>query len=363
MNAKPASTPPRGATGPRAFLSRHALHLGVAVAAALVGAAAFYPITRNSFAELLGETSLVSVLVLTAYLLAGAWRQTWVPRWVAQVLAVAAAAPLGPLIVQLISVQGDLHAFTGSRSRVVGFWWVTISAASVGLLVTLGALVRERDAQARAQALQFALERETLMRQATDARLNLLQAQIEPHFLLNTLANVQELVESGSPRAAPVFKSLIAYLRAAMPRIHQNDATLGHEVDLVRSYLELMLMRMPDRLQFTIDVDPALRSLRFPAMALLTLVENAIRHGIDPRCDGGQIAVGAHATTRPDGAQTVRLWVADTGLGVAESAQPGIGLANLRARLQAFYASPTRLELSEQAPHGVKAEIILEGLR
>ena len=85
--------------------------------------------------------------------------------------------------------------------------------------------------------------------------MSLLQAQIEPHFLLNTLANVQELVESGSPRAAAVFKSLIAYLRAAMPQIHQHGATLGQEEDLVRAYLELMWMRMPDRLQYTLDID------------------------------------------------------------------------------------------------------------
>ena len=88
-------------------------------------------------------------------------------------------------------------------------------------------------------------------------------AQIEPHFLLNTLANVQQLVESGSPRAAPVFRSLIAYLRAAMPQLHAQAATLGDEEKLVRAYLELMLMRMPDRLAFTVDIEPSLRALPF----------------------------------------------------------------------------------------------------
>jgi LytS/YehU family sensor histidine kinase len=340
---------------------RYRRHLLVVAVTSLTGALAFYPITRNTFPELLGETLLVSLILLGAYLAAGRWQQTWVPRWVAQVLAVAAAAPLGPLIVQLISVQGDLHAFMGSRSRVVGFWWVTISAASVGLLVTLGALVREREAQARAQALQFALERETLMRQATDARLNLLQAQIEPHFLLNTLANVQALIESGSPRAASVFRSLIAYLRAAMPQLNQDGATVGNEADLVRAYLELMLMRMPDRLQFAVDVPTHVRATRFPSMALLTLVENAVRHGIDPSCDGGRIDVGAAQEVDAAGRRRLRLWVADTGQGLSESAQPGIGLANLRARLQAFFQGRARLELSENTPHGVRAEIIVEG--
>jgi LytS/YehU family sensor histidine kinase len=112
---------------------------------------------------------------------------------------------------------------------VHGYVLVTLSAALIGTLFALGALYRERDAQARTDALQFALERETLQRQAADARLHLLTAQIEPHFLLNTLANVQQLVDSGSPRAAPVFRSLIDYLRAALPQLHQKNATLGDE--------------------------------------------------------------------------------------------------------------------------------------
>ncbi len=342
---------------------RIARRLAVVATGSLMAATFFYPRVQDSFPAILSETSLVGAVLLGAFLLAGAWRQTWMPRWVAQTLAVLLAAPLGPLIVQMISVQGDLAAFFASRPRIVGFWWITGSGATLGLLVALAALLREREAQARSQALQFALERETLMRQATDARLNLLQAQIEPHFLLNTLANVQALVETGSPRAAPVFKSLIAYLRASMPQLHQDGATLGQEADLVHAYLELMLMRMPDRLSFAIDVEPRLRGLRFPAMALLTLVENAIRHGIDPSCDGGRIEVVAHAEDTADGSQTLRLWVADTGMGMSESAKPGVGLANLRARLQAFFPQGAQLELSEQAPQGVKAEIILQGMR
>ena len=166
---------------------------------------------------------------------------------------------------------------------------------------------------------------------------------------------LQQLVESGSPRAAPVFRSLIAYLRAAMPQLHQQTpATLGDEERLVRAYLELMLMRMPDRLAFAVEIEPSLRALPFPPMALLTLVENAIRHGIDPGTEGGHIEVGGR--TQPDGG--VHLWVADTGVGLAsESAGPGTGLRNLRERLQAFFGPGANVALSEQAPHGVRADI------
>jgi LytS/YehU family sensor histidine kinase len=236
---------------------------------------------------------------------------------------------------------------------VHGYVLVTLSAALIGTLFALGALYRERDAQARSDALQFALERETLQRQAADARLHLLTAQIEPHFLLNTLANVQQLVESGSPRAAPVFRSLIDYLRAALPQLHRKTATLDDEERLVRAYLELMLMRMPDRLAFTVAIEPSLRALPFPPMALLTLVENAIRHGIDPGCDGGRVEVGA----RRGAGREVELWVTDTGVGLTEGAGTGSGLRNLLERLNASFPSGASVTLSGLVPHGARADV------
>lgn len=230
------------------------------------------------------------------------------------------------------------------------------SALVLGVCVAFGALYRERDAQANSQALQFALERATLERQAADSQLRVLQSQIEPHFLFNTLANVQALVESGSPRAAPVLGSLIAYLRAAMPQLHQGAPTLGQEEALVRSYLELMQMRMPDRLTFSMEIEPALRGLRLPPMTLLTLVENAVRHGIDPSEAGGCIEVGARRNAM---AGTVALWVRDTGRGIDESQAPGTGLANLRERLLAAHGSAAVLALHGVEPHGVRAEITI----
>jgi sensor histidine kinase YesM len=230
--------------------------------------------------------------------------------------------------------------------------WIGGTGLVLGLLLALGALYRERDAQARSLQLQFELQRQLLERQALDAKLALLRSQIEPHFLFNTLTNVQALVESGSPRAGAVLGSLIAYLRAAMPRLHEQQTTLGDELALVRAYLELMHMRMPDRLQYDVQVDVSLSWLRFPPMALLTLVENAVRHGIDPCEGGGRIELGA---ARSDG--ETRIWVEDGGVGMADDAAPGTGLNNLRERLQSFYDPPAQLRLSVRAPHGVRAEI------
>jgi LytS/YehU family sensor histidine kinase len=277
------------------------------------------------------------------------------PRWMVPVVAVGLGAPIATLGVYVLSVGGNISEFVMSPPRLWGFLWLAGSGLVFGLLMALGASVRERLAQVRAQALEFELERSRLEKQAVDARLSLLQAQIEPHFLFNTLANVQALVEAGSPRAAEVLKSLIAYLRAAMPRLHDQQATLADELALVKAYLELMRMRMPDRLDFALAVPPELHQRSFPPMALLTLVENAVKHGIDPSEDGGRIEIGA----REGEDRSLRLWVADTGVGMDEQVEPGTGLSNLQDRLQAMYGAAASLQLMELPPHGVRAELHL----
>jgi signal transduction histidine kinase len=329
--------------------------LALAAAAAMVAALVFKLWFVNPFMELVAETLLFGMGVVFAPTLAGIWRQRLMPRRMAQLVAVAIGAVLAPFTMKLLSSGGAPSVFFDSVPLVRGYVMVTLGGAIIGTLFALGALYRDRDAHARAESLQFALERETLERQAATTRLQLLTAQIEPHFLLNTLANVQELVESGSPQAVPMFRCLITYLSAAMPQLRREAATLGDEERLLRAYLDLMTMRMPDRLNVSFDIEADLRPLRFPPMALLTLVENAIRHGIDPACEGGSIEVGAR---RVNG-NTVQVWVADTGVGMAENAQMGTGLSNLQARLQALFGSDASLELSAQTPHGLRAELRL----
>ena len=326
--------------------------IGLAITVALMIAPIFVP----PLPVLFGRTLFVAIVLLLAFTAAGQWRGTALPRWVLQLISVALAAPIATLAVYLLSTGGNWQDLFGNPARVTGFMMVGGAALVLGLVLALGALYRERDAQANAQSLQFALERETLQRQTADAQLAVLQSQIEPHFLFNTLANVQALVESGSPRAAPVLGSLIAYLRAAMPQLQKGAPTLGQEEALVRSYLELMQMRLPDRLAFAIDIDPALRAQHLPPMTLLTLVENAVRHGIDPSEAGGRIDVGARRNAAAGG---ITLWVADTGGGIDESQPPGTGLANLRERLAATFGAAATLSLHGLLPHGVRAEIHL----
>jgi two-component sensor histidine kinase len=276
----------------------------------------------------------------------------WLARWALQVLGIVFAVPLAAYFAYWLTTGGN-PAFATDGARLQGYATLTFAGILFGPWIAVGALVRQRDTFAREQATAFALERSELERKALDARFRLLQAQVEPHFLFNTLANVQALVEAGAPQAANVLKSLIAYLRAAVPRLNETTTTLAHELELVRAYLDVMHMRMPDRLKFEIQAEETLLGLEFPPMTLLTLVENAVRHGIDPSETGGSITIHVLQVSSRCLAS-----VTDTGVGLKTSGSGlGTGLASLRERLRLAFGSEVQLLLSEVVPHGVRAEV------
>ena len=277
----------------------------------------------------------------------------WMPRWALQVAAVGVTVPLAFFVAFVLTTADGAPPFW-KTARLEGFMTFTFLGMLVAPWTALAALLRQREAKVEKQAIDFELERSEMARQALDARMRLLTAQAQPHFLFNTLANVQALVEASSPRAPKLLQSLTEYLRAAVPRLDGSANTLGQELELVRAYLELMQMRMPDRLAFALHVDPAVHPLSCPPMTLLTLVENAVQHGIDPSEDGGRIDV--HAQALEEG--RCRLRVVDTGVGLqASGGGLGTGLAALRERLLWAYGGGATLALSEVTPHGVQATI------
>ena len=190
--------------------------------------------------------------------------------------------------------------------------------------------------------------------QTAEARLQMLEAQIEPHFLFNTLAHVKRLYETDRAAGASMLHNLEAYLAVALPQMRATDSTLGRELDHAIAYLDIQQIRMGRRLAYAIDIDDALRCARLPPLMLLTLVENAIKHGLTPVPGGGRIDMRARVE-----AGRLQVEVADTGGGFTRSGGAGAGLANIRARLAAQFGQDASLALALNAPRGVVATIAL----
>jgi len=186
------------------------------------------------------------------------------------------------------------------------------------------------------------------------ARLALLQAQIEPQFLFNTLANVQSMVVREPRTAARMLEHLNRYLRAALGRTRGPSSTCGQEMELIDALLAIATIRLGARLRYTLDLPAELRTARLPPLLLQPLVENALKHGIEPAVEGGEIEVVCSAS----GGRLV-LKVRDTGLGFQEAAPAGVGLVNIRARLVSLYGSGGQLTLHRNEPRGTLAEISL----
>ena len=213
-------------------------------------------------------------------------------------------------------------------------------------------------AEAKAAQATEVAESESLKRQVIEARMAAMQAQVEPHFLFNTLASIDHLIETDPPRASKMQKNLIALLRATMPTMREANAQatrdLGRELAVIRPYLEILKVRMEDRLQTDIRVSDGLLSAEFPPMMLQSLVENAIKHGLEPKADGGQLTVSAEIVHGK-----LEVTVADTGLGFgkAPTQGTGIGLSNIRERLALLYGNKASLRITEHGSGGTSVTI------
>jgi signal transduction histidine kinase len=214
-------------------------------------------------------------------------------------------------------------------------------------------------AEVRAAQATETAEAEQLKRQVVEARMAAMQAQVEPHFLFNTLASIDHLIETDPPRASTMQKNLIALLRASMPTMREANAQggvrdLGREMAVIRPYIEILKVRMEERLQPEIDVPEGLHSAEFPPMMIQSLVENAIKHGLEPKPEGGKLTVRAQIVHGK-----LAVTVADTGLGFgrAATAGTGVGLANIRERLQLLYGPKAGLTIAENNGGGTKVTV------
>ncbi|MCM2566363.1 sensor histidine kinase [Janthinobacterium kumbetense] len=229
------------------------------------------------------------------------------------------------------------------------------------LLATGGAVLffssREKIARLQMEAAQEKARAESVARQAMQAQLQLLQAQIEPHMLFNTLANLQGLISFDPERAQLLLDQLIQYLRATLSSSRAGSTTLEQEFSLMQAYLGLMSIRMGARLRFTLDLPDTLRQIKVPPMLLQPLVENAIQHGLEPKIEGGHIHVQASTD-----AGVLLLTVSDDGLGLDHPSQTKgthLGVANIRERLRGMHGDAASLSLTANHPAGATARLTL----
>ncbi len=263
------------------------------------------------------------------------------------------------------AISDEIHAATRRASpRPSYVLWELIKAllvlAFVYFIILKSTTNTKRRAAVAVQSAAEVAERESLKRQVSEAKMQMMQAQVEPHFLFNTLASIEHLIETDPARASTMQRNLIQYLRAALPQMRENATDLGREVDLVRAYLEILKVRMEERLQVSFTVPNGLRSADFPPMMLQSLVENAIKHGLEPKAEGGHLEVSAEIVHGD-----LEVSVADTGLGFspdgASTSGTGLGLTNIRERLKLLYGERASLvieaNLIDGAPQGTRVKI------
>jgi signal transduction histidine kinase len=303
-----------------------------------------------SFSSGLVVAILVALSVVATYNRAPpAWRV----RVPALIVAIVVSSIVGDMILFTMDSLGryDFEGFGGPIWAFVGTWPRHVLLAFLLTAVLLHVRIAD-DSEAATRRAE--LDRARFAQQEDEARLQALHAQIEPHFLFNTLANVRRLYAKDPPAGDAMLGDLMAYFAVALPQMRATDSTLGREAALTEAYLGLQQIRMGSRLAFDIDIAEPLHTARVPPMMLLTLAENAIKHGLAPLPEGGHVRVSADVV-----AGQLRIRVADSGAGFAESSGGGTGLANIRARLASLYADAAELTIGLNEPRGVVATIAL----
>jgi hypothetical protein len=277
-------------------------------------------------------------------------------RVAALAATIALMAPVAGLVRlgNLLWLVGMPIAPADLPNLLLTFWFRYAQQAA---LLTIVAEFHRRETRSVEAMHQAEIDRLALDREMAEARLQVLQAQIEPHFLFNTLANVRRLYQMDIAAGRTMLDNLMRYLEVALPRMRMDRSTVGRELTLVEAYLNVQGIRMGRRLAFEIDVPRALDSLDLPPMMLLTLVENAIKHGLNPLPEGGTIRICARRY-----GERLHIDVVDDGRGFHAASGGGTGLANIRARLSAMHADAASLTLTENQPRGVTSTLCLAAI-
>jgi signal transduction histidine kinase len=272
-------------------------------------------------------------------------------------LIVTVALPVGYLAGRSLA-----HALLGggAHARITVHWPSVAVTIAASIVATFFLAARARAARLAQDAAESRARNAALEQQAAEARFRLLAAQVEPHFLFNTLANLRALIETDPPRAVVMLDHLDGYLRASLSAAREPSVTLAAELERLEDYCSIVAMRMGRRLAWRLDLPAELAQARVPPMLLQPLVENAIRHGIEPKAEGGEVAVAASA--RGD---ALVIEVTDTGVGpdAVENPGTGVGVRSVRERIAASYGSGASLVLAARASGGTCVTLVLPGAR
>jgi sensor histidine kinase YesM len=265
-------------------------------------------------------------------------------RWVIWSISMPSSVALGLTLAFAISGVGNWNHNHVWQSMVLGLFFGLIGSITLLLSERIEIEVKQR------RLIQSESEKREI-----EAYLKLLQAQIEPHFLFNTLANVSSLIDSDPMLAKRLLQRLNDWLRVALARARSDVAALGDELDMLENYLQILKIRFGERLRWHIEVPEEARRAPFPPMLLQPLVENAVRHGIEPKLGGGEIGIRARIENA-----TLRIQVSDNGVGLSGDADAGgAGLTNVRARLASLFGEAGRLKLANNAGDGTTATLEL----
>ncbi len=260
-------------------------------------------------------------------------------------------------------VTGSMWGFAYFTGRSGMLLWIgsreqlfTSFIISLVISLVLATVWTRRSEELTAQIL-LAEEQERVAnaeRAATEANLRALQAQIEPHFLFNTLANVTSLIHTKPDDAKRMLEDFIAYLRATLAATREQHSTLGGEFEMMKNFLSILRIRMGERLQVQLDLPSELRNATMPPMLLQPLIENAIKHGLEPKLEGGSITLVAARN-----GDNVRISIVDTGLGFSNKPSNGIGLKNVRERIEKLYGTRGSVLIEENPPSGTKVLVTI----
>jgi sensor histidine kinase YesM len=281
----------------------------------------------------------IGLSVMSINLLVIRYVKVGITRWAAFAFFLPFSVALGLTIAYSITGVGGWNDPRAWQGMVLGLFFGLIGAITVLLSERIKAEVKLR------QLLKSESEKREI-----EAHLKLLQAQIEPHFLFNTLANVSSLIDSDPALAKKLLERLNDWLRVALARARSNHTTLGDELDMLENYLQILKIRFGERLHWNIAVSEADRLRSFPPMLLQPLVENAVRHGIEPKIGGGMIDIRANSN-----GTALRIEVSDSGVGLISNKANGTGLANVRERLATLFGDAGKLVLMNKAGGGVSA--------